>query len=136
MSCRIFELLTILATLAGLAFGQELTLTGPSSSLATDVTTTRNGTTGVPTMSRHTITTTLSVMVQTGSVMTHCHHNNSSDSSDSSSTTSTTAPTTTTFAPSRPTPIPLPNAGRRPTQPGLRKLTIVVGLATYGLILL
>ncbi|KAG5988691.1 hypothetical protein E4U43_004664 [Claviceps pusilla] len=133
MSCRIFELLTILATLAGLAFGQELTLTGPSSSLATFVTTTRNGTTGVPTMSRHTITTTLSVMAQTGSVMTHRHHNSSSDSSSS---TSTTAPTTTTFAPSRPTPIPIPNAGRRPTQPGLRKLTIVVGLATYGLILL
>jgi prophage DNA circulation protein len=28
------------------------------------------------------------------------------------------------------------NAGRRPSQPGLRKLSIVVGLATYGLILL
>ncbi|KAG5978729.1 hypothetical protein E4U55_006013 [Claviceps digitariae] len=137
MAGRMFELLTILATLAGLAFAQEPTLTGTSSSLHMDMTTTRTNSTGVLSTSRLTITVT-PVVGYTASNTSHYHHSSSSSSSSSNDNNNkvTTAPKTTTFHPTASASHPVPNAGRRPTQPGLRKLTIVVGLATYGLILL
>ncbi|KAG6005361.1 hypothetical protein E4U21_000212 [Claviceps maximensis] len=146
MACRMIELLTILATLAGLAFGQEPTLAGTSPSVRIGMTTTRTDPTGATSTSRLTTTATSSIIAYAESTKSHCHSSGSSSDSSSggsshshsnkNNSTVTAAPKTTTVPHAPWTPTPVPNAGRRPTQPGLRKLTIVVGLATYGLILL
>ncbi|KAG5946941.1 hypothetical protein E4U53_006502 [Claviceps sorghi] len=131
MAGRMFGLLTILATLAGLASAQGPTSTAAPSSFPANMTITRTNGTGVSMASSVgiTITRTATIMAYTGSAVTQWLHN---DSSSSVTTELKTLPVPLTTS----IPKPLPNAGRRPSQPGLRKLTIVVGLATYGLILL
>lgn len=63
----------------------------------------------------------------TAEVLTHPHNNNTVAAQRTKDPTG--MPTTTI-------PNPLMGGGRRVSQPGLTKLSIVVGLVTYGLILL
>ncbi|KAG6115960.1 hypothetical protein E4U13_002235 [Claviceps humidiphila] len=135
MACSLFHLLTILLALAGHVLAQDTTPTEASSTFSIDATTTETGSIGVSTgvSSTSALTTT-----KTSSDTSYVDSVTSHDSQYSSSANgTTTGPKSTTFPPKTSIPNAVrTNAGRRPTEPGLRKLSIVVGLATYGLILL
>ncbi|KZZ92444.1 hypothetical protein AAL_06070 [Moelleriella libera RCEF 2490] len=67
-----------------------------------------------------------SISAATANPAHHHHHNH----------TVTSEPKTTTFTAPPWSSGPERNAARRPSQPGMKKLTLFVSLATYGLILL
>ncbi|KAG5940414.1 hypothetical protein E4U59_002448 [Claviceps monticola] len=138
MAGNLFHLLTILLALAGHVLAQDTTPTGASSTFSIDATTTETDSIGVSTdmSSTSALNTTTMTSPDTpyvGSVTSHDAQYLSSGSGNGTKTgpKSTTSPPTTSIPNAVRT-----NAGRRPSEPGLRKLSIVVGLATYGLILL
>ncbi|KAG6019790.1 hypothetical protein E4U40_006686 [Claviceps sp. LM458 group G5] len=136
MACSLFHLLTILLALTGHVLAQDTTPTEASSTFSIDATTTETVSTGVSTdMSSNSALTTITMTsLDTSYVDSVTSHDAQYPSSGNGTTTvaqSTSFPHTTSIPNAVRT-----NAGRRPSEPGLRKLSIVVGLATYGLILL
>ncbi|KAG5971812.1 hypothetical protein E4U58_007185 [Claviceps cyperi] len=135
MAGNLFHLLTILLAVGGNVLAQDTTPTEASSTFSTDATTTQTVSIGVSTgvSSDSALTTT-----NTSSDTSYVDSFTSYDPQYPSSGNGTTMwPESTTFPPTTSIPNNVrTNAGRRPSEPGLRKLSIVVGLATYGLILL
>ncbi|KAG5924122.1 hypothetical protein E4U61_001521 [Claviceps capensis] len=136
MAGNLFHLLTILLALAGHVLAQGTTPTEASSTFSIDATTTETDPIGVSTdvSSTSALNTTTMTSPDTpyvGSVTSHDAQYLSSGNGTTTGPKSTTCPPTTSIPNAVRT-----NAGRRPSEPGLRKLSIVVGLATYGLILL
>ncbi|GAB0133138.1 hypothetical protein EsDP_00001553 [Epichloe bromicola] len=130
MAGKMFNLLTILVTLMGLASAQTQTTASGSTVLA-DITT-MGGSADMSTAAASTATAAGAVNTVAASIMSnHLHHNQ-----NTAAAAATTGPKIKFGLPTASNANPVRNAGRRPSQPGLRKLTIVVGLVTYGLILL
>ncbi|OAA50532.1 hypothetical protein NOR_00982 [Metarhizium rileyi] len=131
---KMVSLLTLLLSLIDLALAQTQTQTQiqtivsrPTGTM--DTVSMSTASTGVVTIPAGTITTTAYREKVTTVWVTGAASSNATTSSGHA-TTRTGLPTTTI-----PRPLIL-NAGRRPSQPGLGKLSLVVGLATYGLILM
>ncbi|KAG6258670.1 hypothetical protein E4U24_001276 [Claviceps purpurea] len=136
MAGSLFHLLTILLVLAGHVLAQDTTPIEASSTFSIDATTTEANSIGVSTdvSSTSALITTTMTSPDTPYVDSVTSHDSQYPSSGNGTTTgvqSTRFPPTTSIPNAVRT-----NAGRRPSEPGLRKLSIVVGLATYGLILL
>ncbi|KAK2606260.1 hypothetical protein QQS21_003308 [Conoideocrella luteorostrata] len=126
MAGKVFNLLTVLLTLMGLAFAQTQTV-APDSTVSMDITAMSSA--GMSSSTSITSTEAGDGSETIASMSLHQPSSQTTTSAPKATTTSTGLPSTTI-------PNPIRNAGRRPSEPGLRKLTIVAGLVTYGLILL
>lgn len=133
MAGKMANLFALLISLVGLALAQTQTQTQIQTQTQTQTTAVdaagTMGMTSTVAMTEATTTARASAWEKTaGPVITRA---------DGNSTTSSRYTRERTGRPTTTIPNPLMhNAGRRPSQPGLGKLSVVVGLATYGLILM
>ncbi|KID91778.1 hypothetical protein MGU_01748 [Metarhizium guizhouense ARSEF 977] len=135
MAGKMANLFALLISLVGLALAQTQTQTQMQTQTQTQTTAVdaagTMGMTSTVAMTEATTTARASAWEKTaGPVITRADGNSTTSSSSRYTRERTGRPTTTI-----PNPL-MHNAGRRPSQPGLGKLSVVVGLATYGLILM
>ncbi|KHO11697.1 carbohydrate esterase family 1 protein [Metarhizium robertsii ARSEF 23] len=133
MAGKMANLFALLISLVGLALAQTQTQTQMQTQTQTQTTAVdaagTMGMTSTVAMTEATTTARASAWEKTaGPVITKAGGNSTTSSRYTRERTG--RPTTTI-----PNPL-MHNAGRRPSQPGLGKLSVVVGLATYGLILM